>query len=58
LADAGIGAAIHIKRWGQFAKANPLYFRFDMPLYLSHPNQNDQNQNFAFRWLIGVGRNF
>jgi aminopeptidase N len=58
LADAGIGAAIHVKRWGQFAKANPLYFRFDMPLYVSQPNQNDQNQHFAFRWLIGVGRSF
>lgn len=55
--DAGLGAALTIKKWGPFEKAKPLTLRFDMPLFLNRPPYGDP-QYFGARWLIGVNRAF
>lgn len=54
--DAGIGAALTIKRWGYLEKIKPLTIRFDMPLFLNTPPYLEKF--FQFRWIIGVGRAF
>jgi aminopeptidase N len=64
LADAGLGCAIEIRRWGSLEKIKPLTFRLDMPLWLSHPGYSynnllfTQNQSFDFRFLIGIDKAF
>lgn len=55
--DAGLGTALTIQQWGPLEEAKPLTVRFDMPLYLSHIPATADN-NFAFRWLLGVQRSF
>jgi hypothetical protein len=57
LADAGLGVALTIKRWGNLFQAKPLTVRFDMPFWLSEKPQFD-NSNFKFRWVLGVSRAF
>ncbi len=56
-ADAGIGAAITIKRWGWFQNVSPLTLRFDMPLFLNATPAADPGY-FKFRWVVGVSRCF
>lgn len=56
-ADAGIGTALTIKKWGALEKVKPLTIRFDMPIYLSHAPALAPN-NFQFNWLLGIGRAF
>ncbi|HVA97496.1 MAG TPA: hypothetical protein VNG53_01265, partial [Bacteroidia bacterium] len=56
-ADAGIGTALTIQRWGPLQTVHPLTIRFDMPLFLNHPPATDQGF-FQFRWIIGVNRAF
>lgn len=56
--DAGCGASITIKRFWVLSGIKPLTFRFDMPLYLSHPSLMDNNEQLKFRWLIGVDQAF
>jgi aminopeptidase N len=56
-ADAGVGTLLTIKSWGPLQKPAPLVLRFDMPLYLSDIPYTEKS-NFAFRWLVGVGRSF
>jgi aminopeptidase N len=56
-ADAGVGAALTIKKFGAFEKINPFTVRFDMPLFLSAPPYAQLDQ-FAFRWVLGVSRAF
>lgn len=56
--DAGVGTSITMKKFWVLSGIRPLTFRFDMPLYLSHPAINDNNENFKFRWLIGVDQAF
>jgi aminopeptidase N len=56
-ADAGVGAAFTIKKWGPLNMERPLTFRLDMPLLLT--NTPDVSPDFLqFRWLVGVNRAF
>lgn len=57
IANAGLGSALTIKKWGNMNKAKPLTIRFDMPLYISNA-PFVQPENIAFRWLLGIGRTF
>jgi hypothetical protein len=54
--DAGVGASLTIKRWGNLYNIKPLTLRFDMPLYLSHTPATENN--FQFRWLVGINKAF
>ena len=53
--DAGIGTALKISEW-HFLPTGPLTIRCDFPLWLSRPPYLENN--FAFRWLIGIERAF
>jgi len=56
-ADAGIGAALTIKKFGPLQKINPLILRFDVPLFLNRTP--DVSPDFVqFRWVFGIGRAF
>ncbi|MEX0967048.1 MAG: M1 family metallopeptidase [Bacteroidia bacterium] len=55
-ADAGIGAVFSIHNWFNIEKASPLHIRVDFPLFLSHTPAVEEN--FQFRYVIGVGRAF
>ena len=57
LADAGLGVALTIKRWGRLYQAKPLTVRLDMPFWLSKKPELENN-NFQFRWVLGVSRAF
>ncbi len=56
-ADAGVGTALTIKKWGRFDKIKPFTLRFDMPLFLNRPPADDP-EYFKFRWILGVSRAF
>ena len=58
LADAGAGASLTIKKFWVFQSVKPLTIRFDMPLYLNTPAIDEQNQNWKFRWVLGINRAF
>lgn len=55
--DAGLGAAMTIKRWGVFDKASPLTIRFDVPFFVNRPPFADP-QYVAFRYVFGLSRSF
>jgi hypothetical protein len=56
-ADAGVGLAFTIKRWGPLVDMRPLTLRFDMPLFLSALPAGETD-HFAFRYVVGIGRSF
>jgi len=56
-ADAGLGFALTIKRWGPLTDLKPLTIRFDMPLFLS-ALPAAENEHFAFRYIFAIGRSF
>jgi aminopeptidase N len=56
-ADAGIGTALTIKKWGALQTVHPLTIRFDMPFFLNRIPATE-NEYFKFRWLVGVSRAF
>lgn len=56
-ADAGIGAALTIKKWGPLVDIKPLTIRFDMPLFLSALPATE-SENMAFRYVLAIGRSF
>jgi len=56
-ADAGVGTALTIKRFGPLSNINPLTVRFDMPLFLNRIPAVESNY-LAFRWVLGVNRCF
>lgn len=56
-ADAGMGLALTIKRWGPLTDIKPLTLRFDMPLLLSALPAGETD-HFAFRYVVAVGRSF
>jgi hypothetical protein len=58
LMDAGAGVSVSMKRFWLLSGIKPLTFRFDMPIYLSHPYLNENNEQFKFRWIIGVDQAF
>ncbi len=56
-ADAGLGTALTIKKFGPLETPKPLTIRFDMPLILNRTPFADPN--FAqFRWVLGINRAF
>lgn len=56
-ADAGIGTALTIKKWGSLNMEKPLTLRFDMPFILNRTP--DVSPDFVqFRWVVGVDRAF
>ncbi len=56
-ADAGVGVAMTIKRFGFLQTVSPFTVRFDMPLFLNRIPYTDADY-FAFRWVLGVNRAF
>lgn len=56
-ADAGVGVALTIKKWGPLQKVDPLVIRFDMPLFLNRIPATE-SEYFQFRWQVGVSRAF
>ena len=56
-ADAGVGTAFTIKRFGPLEMIKPLTIRFDMPLFVNLIPATETNY-MAFRWLIGINRSF
>lgn len=56
-ADAGIGAAITIKKFGVLQTVNPLTIRFDFPLFLNKIPPSEKGY-FQYRFVIGVNRAF
>jgi aminopeptidase N len=56
-ADAGVGTAFTIKKWGRLDKIKPFTIRFDMPLFLNRPPAQDPGY-FKFRWILAVSRAF
>jgi len=56
-ADAGLGAALTIKKFGPLQDIKPLTIRFDMPLVLSSLPAGE-SEHFAFRYVVGIGRSF
>jgi aminopeptidase N len=55
--DAGIGAALTIKKFGALQTVNPLTIRFDVPLFLNKIPATDQGF-IQYRFVIGVSRAF
>jgi aminopeptidase N len=56
-ADAGVGAALTIKRFPPLQLVKPLTIRFDMPLFLnSTPAANPDY--IQMRWIVGINRAF
>lgn len=55
--DAGAGAALTIKRWWRLVDLKPLTIRFDMPMLLSNLPAGEDD-HFAFRYVVGIGRSF
>lgn len=56
-ADAGVGAALTVKRFGRFTRIKPLTVRFDAPVVLS-ARPHHAADHVAFRYVVGVGRSF
>ncbi|MFH1005845.1 MAG: M1 family metallopeptidase [Bacteroidota bacterium] len=56
-ADAGVGTALTIKKFGPLQTVEPLTIRFDMPLFLNKIPAVESDY-FKFRWVIGVSRAF
>jgi aminopeptidase N len=56
-ADAGIGTAFTIKKWGRLDKIKPFTIRFDVPLWLNRPPAAEQDY-VKFRWVLGINRAF
>ncbi len=56
-ADAGVGVALTIARWGPLQTVKPLTIRFDMPLFLNEPPASDAGY-VQWRWVIGISRCF
>ena len=53
--DAGVGAALTIKRFWVLDEVKPLTVRFDVPLFLNRPPFAEE-EFVKFRWLVGVNR--
>lgn len=56
-ADAGLGAALTLRKFGPLSGIKPLTIRFDMPLVLSALPAGETD-HFAFRYVVGIGRSF
>jgi len=56
-ADAGIGAAFTVKRWGPFQMVSPFTIRFDVPLFLNATPATSPDY-IQMRWVVGINRSF
>lgn len=56
-ADAGMGVALTIKKFGPLEMVNPFTIRFDAPVVINRPPFEEQDY-FKFRWVVGVSRSF
>lgn len=56
-ADAGIGMALTIKKFGPLQTPAPLTVRFDMPFVLNQPPALE-NDFVKFRYVVGINRSF
>jgi aminopeptidase N len=56
-ADAGIGSAWTIKKWGPLNLERPLTIRFDVPFFLNRTPDVSPDY-IQFRWVLGVERAF
>ncbi len=56
-ADAGVGAALTIKKFGVLQTVNPLTIRFDVPFFLNRIPAADKDY-IQYRFVIGVSRAF
>ncbi|MFL5764364.1 MAG: M1 family aminopeptidase [Bacteroidia bacterium] len=56
-ADAGVGAALTIKKFGALQTVSPLTIRFDMPFFLNKIPATDKDY-IQYRFVIGVERAF
>jgi hypothetical protein len=56
-ADAGVGIALTIKRFGVLQTVNPLTIRFDMPFFLNKIPATDKGY-LQYRYVVGISRAF
>lgn len=56
-ADAGLGCAFTIKKWGVFEKAKPLTIRVDFPAFLNRPPYGSSDY-LTLRYVVGINRAF
>ncbi len=56
-ADAGLGTALTIKRFGVLQTVNPLTIRFDMPFFLNKIPATDK-EYIKFRFVVSINRAF
>ena len=56
-ADAGVGLALTVKKWGPLQMVKPLTIRFDMPLFLNRI-PFVETEYLKFRWIVSVSRAF
>ncbi|MCS6933985.1 MAG: M1 family metallopeptidase [Chitinophagales bacterium] len=56
-ADAGIGAALTIKKWGNLQNIKPLTLRVDFPFFITHAPYAAP-RHVDLRWVVAVGRAF
>jgi hypothetical protein len=57
IADAGVGVAVSIQKWGPLYGLKPLTIRFDMPFFINRLPFAEKDY-FQFRWMIGINRAF
>ncbi|MCD6017781.1 MAG: hypothetical protein K0S53_902 [Bacteroidetes bacterium] len=57
IADAGVGVAVSIQKWGPLYGLKPLTIRFDMPLFINRLPFAEKDY-FQFRWMVGINRAF
>ncbi|MCZ2248386.1 MAG: M1 family metallopeptidase [Bacteroidia bacterium] len=56
-ADAGIGTAIYIKKFGPMQNIKPFCIRFDAPLFINTPPFTEP-EFIKFRWVVGINKSF
>lgn len=57
IADAGVGMALSIQKWGPLYGLKPLTIRFDMPLFINRLPFAEKDY-VQVRWMIGINRAF
>lgn len=56
-ADAGVGTALTIRKWGPLQTVHPLVIRFERPFFLNRIPAGETSY-VKFRWIIGINRAF
>jgi aminopeptidase N len=55
--DAGIGSSFSWNWFGPLETVSPIVLRIDFPVFLNHA-PFEENENFKFRYVVGLGRSF